>query len=285
MSENLAGVAWLGTGLMGAPMACQLIKAGYRVVVWNRSLDKAKALLELGGDVAESAERAVAAADVVFTMLSDGETTAKVLGKLDYAGKTVVQMGTIGPRENQSIAKQIAASGGQYLEAPVLGSIPEAKSGKLIIMAGGKENVFEQVLPMLKCIGPEPRLVGNVGQASAMKLALNQLIASLTVSFSTSLAFAQEYGVNVEIFMQILRESALYAPTFDKKLAKMQTHDFHNPNFPTEHLIKDIKLFSREATQIDTGVLDELLRLYQSAQGSHMREDYSCVYEAVAKRV
>jgi 3-hydroxyisobutyrate dehydrogenase-like beta-hydroxyacid dehydrogenase len=284
MMQNKPSVAWLGAGLMGAPMAQRLLEAEYSVGLWNRSAEKAKALEAAGGQVHSTVASAIADADIVFTMLSDGAATLTVLSGLTLTDKTVVQMATIGPGENQHLQQQITNAGGSYLEAPVLGSIPEATNGKLIIMAGGEESVFTGVKPLLQCLGPEPRLVGDVGQASAMKLALNQLIASLTVAFSTSLAFAQDYGVDIEAFMAILRESALYAPTFDKKLGKMLTHDYQNPNFPTEHLIKDIKLFSKEAKQVDTQMLEVLLDLFTRAQKERLREDYSCVFEAVSRR-
>lgn len=281
MTQTKATIAWLGAGLMGAPMAARLLKAGYPLRVWNRTQSKVATLAEQGAHIAATAAEAVTGADFVIAMLSDGRATETVVKGVDMAGKTLVQMATIGPGENMRLAERIDKAGGAYLEAPVLGSIPEAKSGRLIIMAGGPEALFARVRPILCCLGNEPRRVGEVGQASAMKLALNQLIASLTVAFSTSLAFAEEYGVDVEGFMAILRESALYAPTFDKKLAKMLERNYQNPNFPTEHLIKDIDLFKNEAKELDTRFLDVLRQLYGKAQAKHVREDYSCVHEAV----
>lgn len=284
MVTTKPAIAWLGAGLMGNPMAGRLLDEGYPVRVWNRTRAKAETLSSQGAAIADTPADAVTGSDIVFTMLSDAQAVETALGDVALSGKTLVQMSTIGPGENRRLAGQVNDAGGVYLEAPVLGSIPEARSGKLIIMAGGPEAAFAEVRPMLTCLGPEPRLIGSVGQASALKLALNQLIASLTVAFSTSLGFVEENGVDVDSFMEILRQSALYAPTFDKKLAKMQEHDYRNPNFPTEHLIKDIDLFKREARGLDTTMLDVLLQLYRRAQAGHGREDYSCVYDAVTGR-
>lgn len=284
MVTTKPAIAWLGAGLMGNPMAGRLLDEGYPVRVWNRTRAKAETLSSQGAAIADTPADAVTGSDIVFTMLSDAEAVETALGDVALSGKTLVQMSTIGPGENRRLAGQVNDAGGVYLEAPVLGSIPEARSGKLIIMAGGPEAAFAEVRPMLTSLGPEPRLIGSVGQASALKLALNQLIASLTVAFSTSLGFVEENGVDVDSFMEILRQSALYAPTFDKKLAKMQEHDYRNPNFPTEHLIKDIDLFKREARGLDTTMLDVLLQLYRRAQAGHGREDYSCVYDAVTGR-
>ncbi|WP_036247511.1 NAD(P)-dependent oxidoreductase [Methylobacter sp. BBA5.1] len=284
MATTKPAIAWLGAGLMGNPMAGRLLDEGYPIRVWNRTRAKAETLSSQGAAIADTPADAVTGSDIVFTMLSDAQAVETALGDVALSGKTLVQMSTIGPGENRRLAGQVNDAGGVYLEAPVLGSIPEARSGKLIIMAGGPEAAYAEVRPMLTCLGPEPRLIGSVGQASALKLALNQLIASLTVAFSTSLGFVEENGVDVDSFMEILRQSALYAPTFDKKLAKMQEHDYRNPNFPTEHLIKDIDLFKREARGLDTTMLDVLLQLYRRAQAGHGREDYSCVYDAVTGR-
>jgi 3-hydroxyisobutyrate dehydrogenase-like beta-hydroxyacid dehydrogenase len=284
MTHTKPKFAWLGAGLMGNPMAGRLLAAGYPVRVWNRTRAKAEALTSQGATVADTPADAVTGSDIVFTMLSDAEAVETALSGVALPGKTLVQMSTIGPGENRRLAGRIEDAGGAYLEAPVLGSIPEAKSGKLIIMAGGSEATFAELKPILACLGPEPRLIGAVGEASALKLALNQLIASLTVAFSTSLGFVEENGVDVNSFMEVLRKSALYAPTFDKKLSKMLEHDYRNPNFPTEHLIKDIDLFKREARGVDTQALEVLLQLYGRARASHEREDYSCVYDAVTKR-
>ena len=158
-------------------------------------------------------------------------------------GKTILQMATIGPSHSRGLEDAAIAHGAEYLEAPVLGSIPEAKKGGLLLMVGATLAQFERFQPLLSVFGENPLHVGPVGQAAAMKLAFNQLIAGLTASFSLSLGLIQKEGVRVELFMDMLRDSALYAPTFDKKLLRMLERDYANPNFPTRHLLKDTDLF------------------------------------------
>ncbi|MCH9699074.1 MAG: NAD(P)-dependent oxidoreductase [Gammaproteobacteria bacterium] len=274
-------IAWLGSGLMGSPMIYRLLHQNYHVKVWNRTRAKAEALQHNNLFIADNPDQAIETSKVIITMLSDAEAIRSTLDGIHLKHKTLIQMATIGPNESQQIAEDISTRGGYYLEAPVLGSIPEAQTGNLIIMAGGSESLFNQLKPLLSCFGPEPRLIGEIGHASALKLALNQLIGSLTVAFSTSLAFTQNHHVDTETFMEILRKSALYAPTFDKKLSKMLDNNYQNPNFPTEHLIKDLKLFNRESGEMNTDLINVLLNLYQHARQEHQREDYSCVYDAV----
>ena len=159
---------------------------------------------------------------------------------------------------------------------------PQALNGSLLVMAGGEAQVFEAQQPLLSHLCQEPLLVGPVGSGAATKLALNQLIASLTHSFSLSLQLIQRAGVPVETFMAILRPSALYAPTFDKKLQRMLDHTYADPNFSTALLRKDLRLFLEEAATAglqDQG-LSGLLSLLEQAKGTDLDEqDYCALHE------
>ena len=238
-------VAIFGTGLMGKPLAIRLLDADYKVVVWNRTPEKAAMLAQIGAIQADTAAQAIQAADVLITWLADKAAIQEVLFPAERAslvrGKTILQMGTIGPSHSRGIEDAAHAHGAEYLEAPVLGSIPEAVKGTLLVMVGSTPEQFDQYLPLLKVFGEKPIHIGEVGQAAAMKLAFNQLIAGLTASFSLSLGLIQEEGVRVEQFMDMLRDSALYAPTFDKKLVRMLERNYDDPNFPNEAL-QDLRI-------------------------------------------
>jgi 3-hydroxyisobutyrate dehydrogenase-like beta-hydroxyacid dehydrogenase len=200
------------------------------------------------------------------------------------AGRTVIQCSTIGPSESRELAGRVEEAGGRYLEAPVLGSTPEAEAGRLLVLAGGSEEDFERSRPVLESLGA-PRLIGPVGHGAALKLALNQLIASLSAAFALSLAFVRREGVDVNAFMEVLRASALYAPTFDKKLARMLEGDFAHPNFPLKHLLKDVRLFLDEGRPLGLdgralAALEEVLEAGVAA--GHAEDDYSALYASVA---
>jgi 3-hydroxyisobutyrate dehydrogenase len=149
-------------------------------------------------------------------------------------------------------------------------------------MAGGDADVFEQQLSLLKHLSQQPKLVGPVGSGAATKIALNQLIASLTHSFSLSLRLIQHAGVPVETFMEILRPSALYAPTFDKKLERMLGGHYDDPNFSTALLRKDLELFLQETSEAgvqDLG-LQGLAELLHKANGTQLdQQDYCALHE------
>jgi 3-hydroxyisobutyrate dehydrogenase len=281
-------ITLLGLGLMGEPIALRLVHCGHDVVVWNRSPAPLQRAAEAGLSAEAELSRAVALSEVILLTLSDAEAIDAVLfseGVIPLLqGKTVLQMGTIAPNQSRRVAKRVEEAGGDFLEAPVLGSIPEARSGQLIVMAAGAEPVYQHCLLMLRCLGKEVEHVGTVGQAAAMKLGMNQLIAALTAGFSQSLGLIRAEGVEVEQFMRLLRESALYAPTFDKKLQKFIEHDYSHPNFPLKHLIKDIGLFRQVAEEsgIEASIAESMLAVFlKGEEAGYGEEDYSALYEAI----
>jgi 3-hydroxyisobutyrate dehydrogenase len=281
-------IALLGTGLMGRPMAERLAASGYAVVAYNRTQAKAEELRHAGITLLDRPEDAIRAADCVVLMLADAHAIRSVLlsehARNNLAGRAIIQMGTIGPRESQSLHQEILANGGDYLEAPVLGSIAEVRAGSLIVMVGATREQFRRWSDLLRCFGPEPRLIGPVGHAAALKLALNHLIAAHIAAFSLSLGVIQREGISVDTFMAILRESALHAPVFDKKLSRLLARDYGNPNFSTGHLLKDVELFLQEARSqgLETSSLDGLPRLLNKALAQGLADqDYSAVYNAV----
>ncbi len=193
----------------------------------------------------------------------------------------MLQVATIGPAESQELATAIEALGGAYLETSVLGSRPGALCGGLQVMVGGSPEDLERARPVLRELDPEPKHLGPVGSADHTKLALNQLIASLTHGFSLALHLVQGAGGEVEAFMAILRGSALHAAPFDKKLAKELADDDSNPNFPTAHLRKDLALFlvAARAQGLDVQGLEGLHRWLQGATAAGLDAlDYSALH-------
>lgn len=280
-------IALLGCGLMGRALAENLLTHNLSVTVFNRTPEKTTALQSLGATVASSAQEAINNAEFIILLLSDATAIETVLASIDpsiFKQKRFIQMGTIAPDESRSIAHRINEYAGHYIECPVLGSLPEARTGTLILMAAGRFEDFTTALPLLKLIGKQPIHIGDIGQGATVKLAMNQLIAGLTASFALSLALIEKEGINIEQFMTIVRNSALYAPTFDKKLDRMLDQDFTQPNFPTKHLAKDTRLFLQVAKQLslETCALEgiELLLNKTLAQGLD-NTDYSALYAGI----
>ena len=282
-------ISVLGTGLMGAPMAQRLIAASHSVTVYNRTPEKLSPLKATGAIAAPSPADAIAASPCSILMLSNATAIREVLfsraARDALSGRTIIQMGTIAPAESKAIYHDVRAAGGEYLESPVLGSIPQAKSGELILMVGSTTTQFEQWKALLRCFGHNPVRLGEVGCGAAVKLGMNQLIGSLTAAFAMSLGLVQREGIDIEQFMAIVRESALYAPTFDKKLSRMVNRDFENPNFPTKHLLKDMTLFAAAAEEagIDATAAAAVGQVVQRAIAMGLADkDYSALFAAVS---
>ncbi|HET7909585.1 MAG TPA: NAD(P)-dependent oxidoreductase, partial [Nitrospira sp.] len=281
-------IAVLGTGLLGRAIAARLHTVGHQVVAFNRTSAKALPLQREGIAVVGSADRAVSQADCALLLLADAAAIREVLFTSSCSsalkGKTIVQMGTIAPSESLGIQREVEQRGGGYCEAPVLGSLTEAKAGTLFVMMGGTGEQFASWSPLLQSLGREPRHIGPVGAAAALKLALNHLIAAETSAFALSLAVVQRSGIPVETFMGVLRKSALYAPTFDKKLPRLLKRDYEQPNFSTRHLIKDVRLFVHEAEArgLTTEALNGLTWILERTIAKGFGDvDYSALFEAV----
>ena len=281
-------IGLIGTGLMGQPMALKLLQDGVSVTVYNRTRSKLQPLKEAGAKVADSVANLVRDSECIILMLTNAGAINDTLLTSDtlplLKGRTVIQMGTIAPSESQKIGDRISQAEGEYIEAPVLGSIPQVKAGELIVMVGSSKTQFKQWQSVLQHYSPKPMYIGAVGTASAMKLALNQLIAGLTSTFALTLGFVQRQGVDVEQFMEVVRESALYAPTFDKKLDRMCNRNFDNPNFPTKHLLKDTDLFLTQAQELGltTDGLEGIKSIIEKAIALNLENgDYSAIYNAI----
>jgi 3-hydroxyisobutyrate dehydrogenase len=281
-------VALLGTGLMGRAMAEKLLGAGYPVAVYNRTGKRAEPLAESGATVVDRPHKAIGSADCVILTLADTAAIRATLleprAQQALHGKTVIQMGTIGPGQSQLLQADIFSLGGDYFEAPVLGSIPQIQAGELIVMVGAEPEQYDRWKGLLGVFDPEPSFIGPVGSAAALKLALNNLIGSLTAAFALSLGIVLKEQIPAETFMGVLRRSALYAPTFDKKLGRMLERDFGDPNFPARLMLKDMKLVEEEALklglQISTtgGARKALERAIELGLGE---QDYSALYNAI----
>ena len=279
----MSSVALLGSGLLGEAIGLRLLDQGVALKVWNRTPGRCQSLIEAGAESVQDLSSISETCSSIITVLRDGPVTEPMVRELgDLHGCCLMPMGTMGITEIRKLAQQVEGQNGTCLEAPVLGSKPQAIKGELLVMAGGTQEQFDQQRPLLEHLCQEPMLVGPIGSGAASKLALNQLIASLTHAFSLSLRLVQQAGVPIETFMAILRPSALYAPTFDKKLQRMLDGHYSDPNFSTTLLRKDLRLFLEEATAAGLQVqglkgLDTLLE--RSSGGALDALDYCALHE------
>jgi len=233
----------------------------------------------------------MASTDCTLLFLTDAAAIRAVLfppaTPVDVRGRTIIQMGTISPEESRAFQRALSDREGDYFEAPVLGSLAEAKTGTLIVMGGGTADQLRRCEPVFSSLTPAAFLIGPVGQAAALKLALNHLIAAELSAFALSLGLIQRAGISVDQFMAILKSSALFAPAFEKKLPRLLARQYDKPNFPTSHLLKDVTLFADEARHrgLNVSGLEGLRALLEQAiREGYRDEDYSALFESISPR-
>jgi 3-hydroxyisobutyrate dehydrogenase len=234
--EGAAGprprVAVLGTGTMGGAMARNLIRAGLRVDVWDRTPEATGRLTEAGATAYAAPDEAVAHADVVITMLPDAAAVTSVaIGRRMLAalrpGTTWAQMGTIGVRATQQLAASVAdqRSDVLFVDAPVSGTRQPAEAGQLLILASGPESTRAVLAPVFGAIGSRTLWLGEAGAGSRLKLVLNTWLAFLMEGIAESVALADTIGVDHQALRDELQGSPVNAPVALLKLPKIDVGD------------------------------------------------------------
>lgn len=214
----MADVALLGTGRMGAAMARKLVEAGHAVTLWNRTGSSAEVLAqEIGAVRADTAAAAVMGADLVISMLADGEATIGVLlsdAVLDALPREAVvcDMATSGVDAARSVALALQQRGVRFVDAPVSGSVPTIAAGQLLIMASGDESGVRDAEPILLAFAKRVAYLGPAGAGQAMKLSVNLVVHTLNSALSEALAVAAGGGVSTEDAYGIFLDSVIAAP-------------------------------------------------------------------------
>lgn len=277
MSDK-ANIAFLGTGLMGAPMARCLLKADHQVAVWNRSAAKARALESDGAVVFASAAEAVANADFVITMLSDGAAVTEVLfgggTNAMKPGATVIDMSSVAPSTARDHCKRLDRLGFAHLDAPVSGGTAGAERGDLAIMAGGEVPVFEEAVPVLLAMG-RPTHVGPSGSGQLAKLCNQSIVASTIAAVAEALFLARKAGADPVAVRTALRGGFAESRILELHGQRMLDRDF-KPGGPAALQLKDLDNALDAAAEAGVSlpltqqVRDRFHRLVHEMDGAHL---------------
>jgi 3-hydroxyisobutyrate dehydrogenase len=279
-------VAVLGTGIMGAPMARNLIKAGLDVRVWNRTRDKAEPLASDGARVCDDPADAVTGAELVVTMLLDADSVADAItGALPAMadGALWLQMTTVGVDGAARLADLAREHGVAIVDAPVLGTKQPAESGELMVLAAGPADLRDRAAPVFDAVGRATRWVGDEpGRASALKMVMNSWVLSLTDAVSETVALAQGLGFDPQLFFDGIAGTALDVGYAHLKGKAMVAEQFP-PMFGLDNALKDARLIVAAGESagvrmsLTAAVRDDLER----ASGlGHGAEDLGAVYYA-----
>lgn len=280
-------VAVLGTGIMGSGMAANLLAQGFDVQVWNRTRDKTRPLVEAGARAAASPAEAVEGAGVVLTVLFDEGVTAQVMAQaLPSCSPEAVwaQAGTVGTKGAADLVELAEQHGVRIADTPVLGTKGPAEQGTLVVLTAGEETALAAVRPVLGAFSSREVHVGDEpGRASALKLACNAWVTTLTAGVAQSMAMAQAMGTDPRLFLEAISGGPLDTEYAHLKGEAMLNGEYP-PSFPVHGALKDLDLMvaSARGHGIASGVLDGVRVQFKAAELSgHRDDDIAAVFEAV----
>jgi 3-hydroxyisobutyrate dehydrogenase-like beta-hydroxyacid dehydrogenase len=287
-------VGFLGLGIMGSRMAANLGRAGFELVVWNRTVEKARAWAdEHGAEVAESPAAVAERCDRLVTMVVNGAQVESVLladdagaanGALDDS--LFVDMSTIGPAAARRIALRLAGRGIGFLDAPVTGSSPKAEDGTLTIMAGGEHEQFERALPLFDAMGELIVHVGPLGTGQMVKLINNAVAATNTAVVGEALLLGRRSGVDLDKLVAVMKAGSGASAMLALKERPMRAHDY-TTLFKLAHMLKDLRLCLQEAEAVgqEMAFAEETAAILAEADASgHGEEDFAALLEALERR-
>lgn len=280
-------VAVLGAGIMGSGMARSLLREGFAVRIWNRTIKRAEALTVDGAVLARSASEAVNGADFVITMLQDADAVISVLnGAGDAVGRSAiwVQSSTVGLQGSDRVAQLATASHINVLDAPVLGTKHPAEQGNLVVLTSGESELIRRAQPLFDAIGRRTVVAGpKVGQASALKLACNAWVLSITVAVGQSIALADALGLDPALLLSSQQDAATDSPFLHLKGAQMIKDDF-TTSFAIDGALKDVDLLleAGRSVGVNTEFLEAVRGLYSRASDAGRGgEDMAAVVTAL----
>jgi 3-hydroxyisobutyrate dehydrogenase-like beta-hydroxyacid dehydrogenase len=286
----MAELGYVGLGVMGGGVAKRLLDAGHTVTGWNRTRDKAQWLVDAGMRWADSPREVAERSEIVFTMVTNTAAVQAVTDGPDgilaglEPGKVYVDMSTASPENSRALAERVSELGAHMLDAPVSGSVITLEQGKLTVMVGGDEAVFERVRPVLEAIGPKVFHVGPNGSAVTMKIATNLSLAVQMLAFSEGVLLAEKSGIPREKAVEVMLASVIASPM----VAYRGSFVLEQPEeawFDINMMQKDMNLALELGRQLNvplptTAVTNEMLTTAR-ALGLE-KKDFAALFDALA---
>ena len=287
----MAKLGFVGLGVMGSEMVLRLLSKGHTVTGYNRTRSKAERLVQKGMKWSDSPRAVAAAADVVFSMVTNSaaleaivEGPEGILAGLT-PGKFYVDISTVSPEYSRVVAAKVRAKGCDMVDAPVSGSVITLQEGKLSVMVGGRRETFEKVKPILLEIGPKVTHVGDNGLALVMKIATNLSLAVQMLAFSEGVLLAEKSGISREIAVEVLVNSAIASPMIKYRgpfVLRLPDEAWFNVNMMQKDMLLALELGRKlDVPMPSTAVTNEFLT---AARGMGLvKEDFAVVYDVLAQ--
>ena len=282
-------IAFIGTGLMGFPMAKNLLEKNLELNVFSRTIEKAKPLEKFGAKISNSLSEAIKGVDVVITMLTDDDAVEKVLSDQDFQenlkkDSTVIDMSSIKPKIAIKYGNLLKDKGINFLDAPVSGGTIGAEQATLAIMVGGDQKIFDQVKDILKVMG-NPTLVGPIGSGQVSKLA-NQIIVGVTIgAVAEAITLCEKAGVDGNKFIKALSGGFADSKILQNHGKRMIDKDFSPKGKVSTHL-KDMNNILECAGDFNTKLpISNLIKeMFKSlVQNGNDNDDHSALYKEIER--
>jgi 3-hydroxyisobutyrate dehydrogenase-like beta-hydroxyacid dehydrogenase len=284
-------LGFVGLGAMGSRIAGRLVDSGNQVYATNRTKAKAQPLIDRGLRWRESPREVAAAAEVVFSMVTDDAALGAITSGPDGIlagledGKVYVDMSTVSPRASRQLAERVDWLGAQMLDAPVSGSIPQAESGTLAIMVGGERQAFASVEPLLRELGQTVTHIGTNGQGLLLKLAINISLAVQTLAFSEGLLLAERGGIDPRLAAEVMSTSSIGSPMLRARIPLFLDLP-EQAWFDVELMQKDIRLARQTADDLQiplpsATVADQILT--QARNLGYAHRDLAALHEVLGQ--
>ena len=280
-------ISFIGTGLMGFPMAKNLLKKNLDLKIFSRTLEKSKPLEEFGGKIINSLSEAIIDSDIIFTMLTDDDAVEKVLGNSDFLknlkpSSTVIDMSSIKPKIAIKYGKLLKENNINFLDAPVSGGTIGAEQGSLAIMVGGDQKTFDNAIDVLKIMG-NPTLVGPIGSGQVSKLA-NQIIVGVTIgAVAEAITLCEKAGVDGNKFIKALSGGFADGKILQNHGKRMIKKDFSPKGKVSTHL-KDMNNILECANDFNTQLpISNLIQsMFKSlVDNGNSDDDHSALYKEI----
>lgn len=284
-------VGFIGLGLMGAPMALNVAHAGYPLIVYNRSVEKAARHREAGASVADTPRALAVDSDVIITMLSDASAVLAVLegetGVLAgvQPGTTLIDMSTVAPEDTRMIARLVNGSGVKMLDAPVYGSTGPATEGTLGIMVGGEVETFNRYRELLGTMGKNIFYMGPQGSGALVKLGFNLIVAAQVAALAEAMTLTKKGGLDQDLVRKVITSSGINSGLIERKAENISTDQFA-PAFPLKHMHKDLQLMVRTAEELGVTLpaTSVIHQLFTTARDRGLADqDFSAIYRLLAE--
>ncbi|MFP4517334.1 MAG: NAD(P)-dependent oxidoreductase [Desulfovibrionales bacterium] len=283
--RTMQKIGFLGLGIMGRAMASNVLKAGYELVVYNRTREKALPLEKAGARVAGSPREATEESDVLLIMVTGPEAVDTILwgeqgaGEALAPGKTVVNMSSVSPAYTRSLAERVLQTGAGFIDAPVSGSKAPAEQGTLVILAGGHEAEVRELEPLLLTMGKKVVHCGEHSKGATMKMTVNLLLGVMLEGLAEAMAFGEKAGLSKEMILDTVMAGPMSCGLFQLKEEMLRKGEYPT-QFPLKHMFKDLRFVLETAyeTGASTPAAHGVIQPYAAADAMGLGdEDFAAV--------